>query len=348
MNISAVIPVCNAEKTLSELVRRLTTVLEVEDRDYEVLLINDGSRDRSWEIIRSLTEGNPRIRGIDLMRNYGQHNALLEGILAARGEVIVTLDDDLQNPPEEIPKLLKKLAEGYDVVYGIPARKRHNLWRRVGSGVIRLILRGALGSEISRNISSFRALRSEVRAAFSNYRGAFIIIDAPLAWATNRFGAVTVRHEPRQESPSNYSFRRLLFQALNALFSFSVRPLKFASLIGFFLTLFGVGVLAYAVGRYLILGYSLPGFPFLASIIAIFSGAQLLVLGITGEYLSRMYFQTMGRPGSLVRSIIDREQTASNREAGRSEGRREVPDGSHPTKPSTVDRSPEPDSTSLR
>ncbi len=308
MKISAVIPVCNAEKTLSELVRRLTIVLEAEDQDYEVLLVNDGSRDRSWEIIRALTKGNPRIRGIDLMRNYGQHNALLEGILAAQGRVIVTLDDDLQNPPEEIPKLLKKLAEGYDVVYGIPARKRHHLWRRVGSGVIRLTLRGALGREIAENVSSFRALRSEVRAAFSNYRGAFIIIDAPLAWATNRFGAVSVRHDPRRESPSNYSFRRLLFQALNALFGFSVRPLKFASLIGFFLTFFGVGVLAYAVGRYLILGYSLPGFPFLASIIAIFSGAQLLVLGITGEYLSRMYFQTMGRPGSIVRSTVGGEK----------------------------------------
>ncbi len=307
MKISAVIPVCNAEKTLPELAKRLTPVLEAESRDYEVILVNDGSRDRSWEVIRSLAEADPRIRGIDLMRNYGQHNALLAGILAARGEVIVTLDDDLQNPPEEIPKLLAKLGEGCDVVYGVPARKRHQPWRRAGSGIIRAILSGALGSEIARNVSSFRAMRAEVRTAFSGYRGAFIIIDAPLAWATNRFGAVAVRHEPREDGRSNYSFRRLLFQALNALFGFSVRPLKFASLIGFFLTFFGVGVLAYAVGRYLVLGYSIPGFPFLASIIAIFSGAQLLVLGITGEYLSRMYFRTMGRPGSIVRSTVGGE-----------------------------------------
>ncbi len=305
MNVSTVIPVCNAEKTLPELVGRLRPVLEEFGRDYEVILVNDGSRDKSWEIIRGLAENDPRIRGIDLMRNYGQHNALLEGITSARGEVIVTLDDDLQNPPEEIPKLLEKLEEGYDVVYGVPARKRHSLWRRVGSSMIRLILRGALGAEIAHNVSSFRAMRSEVLAAFSGYRGAFIIIDAPLAWATNRFGAVTVRHDPREETRSNYNFRRLLFQAFNALFGFSVRPLKFASLLGFFLTIFGGGVLAYAVGRYLILGYSLPGFPFLASIIAIFSGAQLLVLGITGEYLSRMYFRTMGRPGSIVRSTTE-------------------------------------------
>lgn len=313
MNISAVIPVCNAEKTLPELVERLVPVLKAAGPDYEVILVNDGSRDQSWEIIRRLAEENPRIRGIDLMRNYGQPNALLEGITASRGEVIVTLDDDLQNPPEEIPKLLEKLEDGCDVVYGVPARKRHNIWRRAGSGIIRAILSGALGSEIARDVGSFRAMRSEVRAAFSGYRGAFIIIDAPLAWATNRFGAVTVRHDPREESRSNYSFRRLLFQALNALFGFSVRPLKFASLIGFILTFFGVGVLAYAVGRYLILGYSIPGFPFLASIIAIFSGAQLLVLGITGEYLSRMYFRTMGRPGSVVRSITDPKMTKRGR-----------------------------------
>ena len=232
--------------------------------------------------------------------------------MAARQEVIVTLDDDLQNPPEEIPKLLKKLREGYDVVYGTPARKKHSLWRRIGSGIIRIILRSAVGPDIARNVSSFRALRAQVRVAFQDYRGPFIIIDAPLAWATSRFGAVTVRHDRREGSKSNYNFRRLLFQAFNALIGFSVQPLKFASLIGFFLTFFGIGVLSYTVGRYLILGYSLPGFPFLASIIAIFSGAQLLVLGITGEYLSRMYFRTMGRPGSIVRGTTDRRIESLN------------------------------------
>ncbi len=180
-----------------------------------------------------------------------------------------------------------------------------------------MILRAAVGAEIARHISSFRALRSRVRVAFESYRGPFIIIDAPLAWATTRFGSVTVRHEKREGSTSNYNFRRLLFQAFNVLIGFSVQPLKFASLIGFFLTFFGIGVLSYAVGRYLILGYSIPGFPFLASIIAIFSGAQLLVLGITGEYLSRMYFRTMGRPGSIIRSTTDQKEEGG-RETGKS------------------------------
>jgi glycosyltransferase involved in cell wall biosynthesis len=318
MNISAVIPVYNAEKTLEKLIGRLEPVLEKCCRDHEVILVNDGSRDESWKIISRLAEADDRVRGINLMRNYGQHNALLEGIMAARKEIIVTLDDDLQNPPEEIPKLLAKLKEGYDVVYGTPQKKQHNFGRRLGSAIIRLILQSTIGKDIARNVSSFRALRSGVRAAFRRYQGPFVIIDVPLTWATTRFAAVTVRHEERhQDSKSNYSFRRLLLQALNTMTGFSVLPLKFASLIGFLLTLFGVGVLAYAVGRYLILGYSIPGFPFLASIIAIFSGAQLLVLGITGEYLSRLYFRTMGRPGSIVRSTTgDRPSSSGSDQAG--------------------------------
>ena len=309
MNLSIVVPVYNAEKALPELIERLEPVLNTCSDNYEVILVNDGSRDGSWKIINRLAAEHPWIIGIDLMRNYGQHNALLEGILAARQEVIVTLDDDLQNPPEEIPKLLEKLGEGYDVVYGRPARKEHSLWRRIGSGIIRRVLRSAVGPDIAKNVSSFRALRSQVRVAFQDYRGPFIIIDAPLAWATSRFGAVTVRHDRREGSKSNYNFRRLLSQSFNALVGFSVQPLKFASLIGFVLTIFGIGVLGYAVVMYLLQGHTLPDMPFLASIIAIFSGAQLLVLGITGEYLSRMYFRTMGRPGSIIRSITNNNST---------------------------------------
>ena len=306
MNISIVVPVYNAERTIPELIERLEPVLKACSQNYELILVNDGSRDGSWKIIRRLAAEHPWIIGIDLMRNYGQHNALLEGILAARKEVIVTLDDDLQNPPEEIPKLLEKLEEGYDVVYGRPARKEHSLWRRIGSWIIRRVLRSAVGPDIARDVSSFRALRSQVRVAFEGYRGPFIIIDAPLAWATSRFGAVTVRHDRREGSKSNYNFRKLLSQSFNALVGFSVQPLKFASLIGFLLTLFGIGVLGYAVVMYLLQGHTLPDMPFLASIIAIFSGAQLLVLGITGEYLSRMYFRTMGRPGSIVRGTTEK------------------------------------------
>ena len=235
------------------------------------------------------------------MRNYGQHNALLAGIRAAQHEVIVTLDDDLQNPPEEIPKLLDKLAEGFDVVYGTPQHQRHGLWRDLASAITKLTLQGAMGAETARNVSAFRAFRIQVREAFYSYQDSHVSIDVLLTWGTTRFAAVSVRHDPRQVGASNYTFRKLVTHSLNMMTGFSTAPLQVASLIGFVFALFGLIVLIYVLGRYLIQGGSVPGFPFLASVIAIFSGAQLFALGIIGEYLARMHFRMINRPTYVVR-----------------------------------------------
>ena len=304
-SLSAIVPVYNGEASLRELVSRLETVLSAVAHTFEVVLVNDGSRDRSWDVICRLAQAHHWVRGIDLMRNYGQHNALLAGIRTARHEVIITLDDDLQNPPEEIPKLLDRLAEGYDVVYGTPMQEQHGFWRDIASRVTKLALQSAIGAETARNVSAFRAFRTQVRDAFINYQSPFVSIDVLLTWGTTRFTATSVRHDPRQVGASNYTFRKLMTHALNMMTGFSVLPLQLASLIGFGFTLFGLLVLVYVVGRYLIQGGSVPGFPFLASIIAIFSGAQLFALGIVGEYLARMYQRTMQRPVYIVRSVAN-------------------------------------------
>jgi len=303
--ISVVIPVYNSEGTLTELVARLERVLPGVSTCFEVLLVNDGSRDHSWDVIRDLAEQHDWVRGINLMRNYGQHNALLCGIRAAAYEIVVTIDDDLQHPPEEIPKLLEKLAEGYDVVYGTPQKEQHGLWRDLSSQVTKLALQTAMSAETARRASAFRAFRTQVRDSFANYQSPFISIDVLLTWGTTRFTAVTVRHDPRRVGVSDYTFRKLVVHALNMMTGFSTLPLQLASLIGFAFTLFGFGVLVYVIGRYLIEGGSVPGFPFLASVIAIFSGAQLFALGIMGEYLARMYQRTMDRPVYVVRSAIN-------------------------------------------
>lgn len=302
MGISVVVPVYNSERSLPTLVQRLRPVLDATADGYELILVNDGSRDRSWEAITLLAASHPWIRGIDLMRNYGQHNALLCGIRSAVHDVIVTLDDDLQHPPEEIPKLLAKLAESHDVVYGTPERDRHDALRRLASRATKLALQSVMSVEVARKVSAFRAFRVGVRDAFSDYRGPFVSIDVLLAWGTTRFAAVTVRHDDRAVGPSNYTVRRLMAHALNMMTGFSTVPLQFASLIGFAFTLFGFGILIYVLGRYFVQGGSVPGFPFLASIIAIFSGAQLFALGIIGEYLARMHFRMMDRPAYAVRS----------------------------------------------
>ena len=298
---SVVIPVFNSERTLAELVVQLAQTLPTLSVDYEVILVNDGSRDCSWDIICQLSQDYPWVRGINLMRNYGQHNALLCGIRAAKYEVIVTMDDDLQHPPEEIPKLLGKLAKGYDVVYGTPQKEQHGIWRDLASRVGKLALQSAMGAETARKVSAFRAFRAQVRDAFANYQGPFVSIDVLLTWGTIRFAAVPVGHDPRRIGVSNYTFRKLVTHALNMMTGFSVLPLQLASLMGFSFALFGLLVLVYVVGRYLIQGGGVPGFPFLASTIAIFSGVQLLALGIIGEYLARMHFRMMERPTYVIR-----------------------------------------------
>lgn len=305
MNPSVIIPVYNSELSLPRLMERLRPVLDESATAYELILVNDGSRDRSWNVICQLAQDYPWVHGINLMRNYGQHNALLCGIRAAKYEVIVTMDDDLQNPPEEMPILLEKLAEGYDVVYGTPQQEQHSLWRNMASQVTKLVLQNAMGTETARNVSAFRAFRTHVRDAFANYQGPYVSIDVLLTWGTARFAAVPVRHDPRRVGASRYTFRKLVVHALNMMTGFSVLPLQLASLIGFTFTLFGLLVLVRVIGGYLIRGGSLPGFPFLASIIAIFAGAQLFTLGIIGEYLARMHFRMMERPTYVVRSEVN-------------------------------------------
>ena len=298
---SVVIPVYNSQESLPELVRQLLNVMHPIASVFEIILVNDGSRDNSWDVIRNLTQQESRIVGINLMRNYGQHNATLCGIRLACYEIIVTLDDDLQNPPEEIPILLAKLEEGYDVVYGAPQTVHQNIWRILASHIIRLILQSVMGSEVGRQVSPFRVFRTSIRDAFANYSSPSVSIDVLLSWGATRFVAIPVRHEARQIGTSTYTFGKLISLAVNMLTGFSTLPLRLASMIGFFFTFFGVGVLMYVIGRYIINGGSIAGFPFLASVIAIFSGATLFALGIMGEYLARVFTHSMGQPPYVVR-----------------------------------------------
>lgn len=299
--ISVVVPVYNSELILPALIERLGPALLDLTKQFEVVLVNDGSRDQSWKVIRELASDQAWVRGINLMRNYGQHNALLCGIRAARFETLVTMDDDLQHPPEEIHKLLAKLEEGFEVAYGFPEQERHGWLRDVASGLTKLALQKSMGAETARHVSAFRAFRTQARDAFAGYHSPFVSIDVVLTWATTRFVAVKVRHDPRKAGVSNYTFGMLFRHAMNMMTGFSILPLQLANLLGFLTTGFGGLILVFVVGRYLLYGTTQQGFPFLASIIAIFSGAQLLALGIIGEYLARMHFRMMERPTYTVR-----------------------------------------------
>ena len=298
--VSVVVPIYNAELTLRDLYDQLMPAMEELTDPFEVVMVEDCSRDRSWDIIRELSANDERVHGIRLSRNYGQHNALLCGIRAACHDVVVTMDDDLQNPVSEIRLLLDKLAEGFDVVYGAPAVEQHGFMRDAASRMTKLALRGAMGVDSARNVAAFRAFHTRLRDGFASYGSPSVSIDVLLTWVASSFGVVRVRHEPRSAGQSGYHLRMLVRHAVDLITGFSVLPLKLASVTGFVFTLFGFGVLAWVLGRYFITGSSLPGFPFLASIIAIFSGAQLFALGIIGEYLARMHLRSMGRPPYVV------------------------------------------------
>ena len=302
--ISVVVPVYNSETMLAELVDRLRAVLSPLASAFEIVLVNDGSRDHSWQVIGDLATRYPFVRGIDLMRNYGQHNALLAGIQRTRYEIIVTLDDDLQHPPEEIPKLLAKLDEGYDIVYGKPVRRNHSLWRNVSSKVLKTALRVVLGTEMASHSSAFRAFRVVLRRGFEDFTGAQLSIDVLLSWSAARVIHIPVEHHARRVGRSGYTLSKLMLLAYNMLIGYSTLPLRLASSVGLITSLLGFLMFFYVVMRRLPQTTYVPGFAFVASEIALFAGLQLFAIGVIGEYVARLHFRTMGKPPYVIRQEV--------------------------------------------
>jgi undecaprenyl-phosphate 4-deoxy-4-formamido-L-arabinose transferase len=310
LGISVVVPVYNSENSLAILIARLHPVMQSLASEFEVLLVDDGSADSSWRVIAYLASHLAWIRGIRLMRNYGQHNALLCGIREARYPIVITLDDDLQNPPEEIPALVGKITEGFDLVYGTPPRQRHGILRDAASYVTKLALQSTMGAETARNVSAFRAFRKQVTTSFASYGGSFVSIDVLLTWGTTRVTAIPVRQDARVIGSSQYTVTKLARHAVNMITGFSAVPLQLATLLGFACAVLGVAALLFVISRYLLQGTSVPGFPFLASLVAIFSGAQMFALGVMGEYLARMHFRLMDRPPYSVRAVLEKDRPA--------------------------------------
>ena len=238
------------------------------------------------------------------MRNYGQHNALLAGIFNARHEVIVTMDDDFQTPPMEIPKLLGKINEGYDLVYGARHKEQHSWARNVASCVTKWLVQHAINAAIARSITSFRAFRKDLMRDFPRNGPPSVFIDALLDWTAQRITSVSVEHHVRGTGKSTYSWSKLVKHAVNLVTGLSVVPLQLAVLLGFLTTFFGLCLFVYVLVSYLLQRSAVPGFTFLAVVILLFSGVQLCVLGIIGEYLSRIYLRLLGKPAFVIKEIL--------------------------------------------
>jgi len=299
VNLSVVVPTYHSPSTLHELVERVVALREW-TYDSEILIVDDGNTDQTWDVIIELAAEYRCVRGFRLQQNVGQHPALLCGIRAAKNDVIVTLDDDLQNPPEEIPRLLEALNDNVDIVIGRPVSASHSRFRRFTSGWSKMLLARGLGYRNATLISPFRLFRTRLRDSFGSQLGPHVSIDALLALASNRYTSVDVQHHIREHGTSNYSISRLWKFFLTSATSASVVPLQIATKVGYLALLTSLGLLLVTISRRLIFGDVVTGFPFLASLIAATSGVQLLMLGVLGQYIGHMHFRVIGTPSYVV------------------------------------------------
>jgi len=305
IDYSFVIPVFNSDKSLLELYNRIKA--EFQDSNFEIIFVEDHGIDQSWNLICEISKNDSRVKGYKLAKNFGQHNALLCGVRNAAGEFTITLDDDLQHPPECIHLLLSKLNEGYDLVYGPPKSEKHGVFRDIASKAYKTILKNSMDGISVQKMSALRVFKTELRKSFKKYDAASVYLDLLLSWSTSNITYLEVSHEKRKYGNSGYTMSKLIMHALNLSISFSTKPLKIATSLGFLMAIFGALILMYILLQWSLYGSSVPGFFFLASIIAIFSGAQLIAIGIIGEYISRIFRKILGEPPFIIK-----ESTISN------------------------------------
>jgi polyisoprenyl-phosphate glycosyltransferase len=295
VSYSVVIPVYNSEKTIGEVVRRTEEVFKKLEGSYEILLVDDCSRDRSWEVLKNIHHDNPKIRIFHLIRNFGQHNAIICGFNHCTGKFVVTLDDDLQHPPEEIPKLVSGINEGFSVVYGRYPPENDNFVENYLSRIYQKLIKRILDIPDSLFISSFVIYRSEtvknivrIKSSYP-FLPAMTIKSAPI----NNISNVDVDHWKRQVGSSNYGLVRYIKYSLNLIINYSSWPLLFVAITGCL-----ISVLSVCYGGWIIFqrlldpGYGIMGWNSLMGAITFLGGAQLMSIGIIGEYLRRILAET--------------------------------------------------------
>lgn len=303
-SVSVVIPVYNEEETLPALLPRLLPVMEALRRPYEVLFVDDGSRDRSLEILRTFVDRHPgKVRAMELSRNFGQHPALLAAFQEARGDVVVTLDADLQNPPEEIPKLLARIDEGYDVVGGVRQHRRDTAFRKLASRIVNRITGAITGMHLSDYGCMLRAYSREVVNEINASQENATFIPALAQSYARRPVEVEVAHAERAGGVSKYSFYRLIRLNFDLMTGFSVVPLQLFTLFGFLVAAGGIGFGIFLGIRRLIVGAEVEGVFTLFAILFTVLGAVMAGLGILGEYIGRIYQEVRRRPRFSVRRV---------------------------------------------
>lgn len=302
MTLSVVIPVYNSQDTLEPLVLRLNDCLQAVD--FEVVLVNDGSRDRSEEVVYRLANRYANVQGLSLRRNFGEFSAVLCGLTYATGEYVVIIDDDFQNPPEAILTLLKTAQSGnFDVVYSRYATKKHAWFRNVGSQVLNYLSTYLLGKPKSLYLSSFKLINRPVVNEIVTYMGPLPYIDALIFRVTHNVTSVEVPHHPRQSGASNYTAGKLILLFLNVLFGYSTVPLRLFAGLG--LGLFGLSV---GLGLLLLIGswlgwFLVTGWVVVVWVVLLVSGLQMLFLAVLSEYMGKIFLAQSGQKPYVVKDV---------------------------------------------
>lgn len=306
IDISIVIPIYNEEDNIPELYLRLKKVIDTDFKDfgYEIIFVDDGSQDKSFELIEGIHQGDGNVKIIQFSRNFGHHIAVTAGLDYARGDLIVTMDGDLQDQPEEIISLYNKLKEGHDVVYAERVNKKFNFGKRFLSSLFNIIIKKLIDEKIVINSTIFRIMTRPVAENMKQLRECNRYVIGMIGWVGFKHASQKVEHGKRCKGKSKYGFSKQFLLALDAIFSFSNRPLKMATLMGFFISTVTFIYGLYIFFSWLFYNKQIPGYASIILSVFFLGGIQLIILGIIGEYIGRIYIESKKRPLYIVKKKI--------------------------------------------
>ncbi len=299
--LSVIIPVYKAESTLHELHRRLTGSLETITEDYEIILVEDCGGDRSWGIIEELARKDPRVKGLQFSRNFGQHYGITAGIDCSRGDWVVIMDCDLQDRPEEIPRLYRKALEGHDIVLARRGWRKHSIPKRIASWLFYRLFRYLSGMKYDSEVGNFRIMSRQVADSFKAMREQARFFGGLIEWLGFPTSSIDVEHAKRYAGESTYDMTKLLNLAAGAIIAYSDKPLRMAVTVGFFMSAFAFLYGIYIVLRVLFIGVPVLGWGSIIASIYFTSGIIIGILGIIGIYLGKTFDETKNRPLYVVR-----------------------------------------------
>ncbi len=303
--VSVVIPVYRSQSILPQLVGKILIEMTKENLtdQFEILLVNDCSPDKSWSIISTLAEQHPFVRGINLRRNTGQHNAIMAGLNHIRGEFVVMMDDDLQHPPDALGELLRALQTGYDVCYTRYVNRQHAIWKQWGSNFNDWVATRLLDKPKGLYLSSFKAMRCEIAKEVTKYDGPYSYVDGLILDVTRSITVIDIAHQARDKGESNYTFTRLLSLWMKMATSFSVTPLRLATYLGFTLAALSMLMIVFIIIQKMMHPEMAAGWASLTATVLFIGGVQTLCIGMIGEYLGRTYLKLNGKPQYTVGAL---------------------------------------------